>query len=176
MCVLRDRARERLHEDGFGDDAITYRETLDMRYLGQAFEIPIPVPEPPLSADAVLAEFHRTYAKLYGHASEDQPVEIVNARLAGIVPAPVPEPVAEVASGNGDGASDRDRNRNRDCATDGAIIERRRVWFDEGIDDVPVHDRGYLPVDAPFDGPRHHRGDRGDHGGLPGLELPARRA
>ncbi len=138
LAGLRGRARERLHEDGFTDGAITYRETLDMRYLGQAFEIPIPVPERPLSADALLAEFHRTYAKRYGHASEDQPVEIVNVRLAGIVPARVPEPVAEAPVGNG---------------SDAGIMERRRVWFDEGIDGVPVRDRVRIPVDAPFDGP-----------------------
>ena len=138
LASLRSRARERLHEDGFTDGAITYRETLDMRYLGQAFEIPIPAPEAPLSADSVLAGFHRMYAKLYGHASEDQPVEIVNARLAGIVPARVPEPVAEVSAGDG---------------RDGGLIERRRVWFDEGIDGVPVLDRECIPIDTPFDGP-----------------------
>ena len=154
LAGLRDRARERLHEDGFGDGAITYRETLDMRYLGQAFEIPIPVPGPPLDADTVLAEFHRTYAKLYGHASEDQPVEIVNARLAGIVPAPVPEPVAEVASGNGSGRGGGGRGGGgRDSGSGEGLIERRRVWFDEEIDDVPIRDRRYIPVDAPFPGP-----------------------
>ena len=154
LGVLRERARTRLHEDGFDDGAITYRETLDMRYLGQAFEIPIPVPGPPLSADAVLAEFHRTYARLYGHASEDQPVEIVNARLAGIVPARVPEPVAEVEvpAGNGSGGNGSGGSGGA-AGSDGGIIERRRVWFDEGIDDVPVLDRGYIPVDAPFPGP-----------------------
>ena len=138
LAGLRERARARFREDGFADGAVTFRETLDMRYLGQAFEIPIPAPEPPLSADAVLAAFHRAYAERYGHASEDQPVEIVNARLAGIVPAGAPEPVAEAPAGNGSG---------------GEIIERRRVWFDEGIDGVPVLDRGRLPVDAPFRGP-----------------------
>ena len=138
LAGLRERARARFREDGFADGAVTFRETLDMRYLGQAFEIPIPAPEPPLSADAVLAAFHRAYAERYGHASEDQPVEIVNARLAGIVPAGAPEPVAEAPAGNGSG---------------GGIIERRRVWFDEGIDGVPVLDRGRLPVDAPFRGP-----------------------
>ena len=143
LGVLRERARARLREDGFGDDAITCLETLDMRYLGQAFEIPIPVSGDALAADAVLADFHRTYAKLYGHASEDQPVEIVNARLAGIVPAPVPEPRAEVAARSG-----REGGGGR-----GGIIERRRVWFDEGIDDVPVHDRESIPIDAPFEGP-----------------------
>ena len=138
LAGLRERARARFREDGFADGAVTFRETLDMRYLGQAFEIPIPAPEPPLSADAVLAAFHGAYAERYGHASEDQPVEIVNARLAGIVPAGAPEPVAEAPAGNGSG---------------GGIIERRRVWFDEGIDGVPVLDRGRLPVDAPFRGP-----------------------
>ena len=138
LAGLRERARTRLREDGFEDRAVTFRETLDMRYLGQAFEIPIPVPEGARSADALLAGFHRTYAKLYGHASEDQPVEIVNARLAGIVSARAPEPVAEAPAGHG---------------VDGGIIERRRVWFDEGIDDVPIFDRGRLPVDAPFRGP-----------------------
>ena len=145
LAELEDRARARLCEDGFDDDSMTFRGSLDMRYLGQAFEIPIPVPDGPLTTDALLAEFHRTYARLYGHASEDQPVEIVNARLAGIVPARVPEPVAEVSSGNGDASASTGRAEG--------IIERRRVWFDAGIDDVPVHDRGFVPIDAPFEGP-----------------------
>ena len=138
LAGLRERARARFREDGAAQGAVTFRETLDMRYLGQAFEIPIPAPGPPLTADAVLAGFHRTYAELYGHASEDQPVEIVNARVAGIVSARATEPVAEAPGG-----SERDAS----------VIERRRVWFDEGIDDVPVLDRGLLPVDAPFRGP-----------------------
>ena len=151
---LVDRARARLREDGFGDEDMSFRASLDMRYLGQAFEIPIPVPtEPePLRADAVLAAFHRTYAKLYGHASEDQPVEIVNARLAGVVPAQVPEPVAEVLTGNGDANADGDGVESG-SGGDGGIIERRRVWFDEGIDDVPVRDRVRIPIDIPFEGP-----------------------
>ena len=135
---LRVRTRERLREDGFADSDITFRESLDMRYVGQAFEIQIPVPAGPLSAETLLGEFHRTYATLYGHASEDQAVEIVNARLAGVVPAHVPEPLAEVSAQDG---------------SDSGMIERRRVWFDEGIDDVPVYDRGHIPIDAPFDGP-----------------------
>ena len=152
LAGLKARARARLRDDGFSTGEISYRETLDMRYLGQAFEIPIPVPGAPLTAGSVLAEFHRTYAKLYGHASEDQPVEIVNTRLAGIVPARVPEPVAEVAAGAvGDRGDGRDGSEGG--GRDRGIIERRRVWFDEGIDDVPVHDRGYLPLDTPFDGP-----------------------
>ena len=145
VAGLRERARARLREDGFGDDVMTFRASLDMRYLGQAFEIPLPVPGGSLSADDVLADFHRTYAKLYGHASEDQPVEIVNARLAGVVPARVPEPVAEVAAGNG--------STRANGGGEAGLIERRRVWFDEGIDDVPVHDRESIPVDAPFEGP-----------------------
>ena len=144
LAGLRDRARVRLREDGFGDEVMTFRSSLDMRYLGQAFEIPIPVPGGTLRADSVLAEFHRTYASLYGHASEDQPVEIVNTRLAGVVAARVPEPVAEGPAGGGKGC---------ERGNDGGIIERRRVWFDEGIDDVPVRDRGRIPVDAPFAGP-----------------------
>ena len=53
-------------------------------------------------------------------------------------------------NGSGDDSGIGDRGSG---GGDGAIIERRRVWFDEGIDDVPVLDRGCIPVDAPFPGP-----------------------
>jgi N-methylhydantoinase A len=54
-----------------------FQHSLDMRYLGQAYELNIPVG----SADEdVIAAFHRAHEMRYGYHHKNKEVEIVNAR------------------------------------------------------------------------------------------------
>jgi N-methylhydantoinase A len=58
------------------------RESADLRYLGQSFEITIPYEK----TERNLSEkFKEKYKQLYGYASSD-PIEMVNARLSAIIP------------------------------------------------------------------------------------------
>ena len=131
---LRNSARGRLLDEGFEEAVMKFEPSLDIRYKGQAFELAIPVPLDGATANAVLAEFHETYAKFYGHANTDQEAEIVNARLVGLAPTEIPEPGVPAAEGD-------------------PVIGRRWVYFDEMIDGVPIYDRDLIPVDNPFQGP-----------------------
>lgn len=131
---LKRQARDRLIGEGFEESVMAFEPSLDIRYKGQAFELAIPVPEGGVTADALLVEFHETYAKFYGHANEDQEAEIVNARLVGLARTGVPEPSAAIAKGD-------------------ALIGRRWVHFDEVIDGVPIYDRDLIAVDEELQGP-----------------------
>jgi len=63
------------------------RIDLDLRYVGQEFTLTVPVSEKLIKAGdrrAIRAAFDRLYDQRYAHHSPDEPVEIVNVRLAAI--------------------------------------------------------------------------------------------
>ncbi|HEY2715686.1 MAG TPA: hydantoinase/oxoprolinase family protein [Solirubrobacterales bacterium] len=65
----------------------------EMRYAGQAFELPVPGPRRPDPA-ALAAEFERLHEERYGHRDPEGEVVLVDIRLALVVPGPEPRPVA----------------------------------------------------------------------------------
>ncbi|MGZ5321651.1 MAG: hydantoinase/oxoprolinase family protein [Solirubrobacterales bacterium] len=68
----------------------------DLRYRGQAFELPVPGPARP--DPAALAEaFAREHEARYGYRDPDAELELVNVRVAAIVPGPEPRPSAAPA-------------------------------------------------------------------------------
>ena len=63
----------------------------DLRYRGQAFELPVPGPARP--DPAALAEaFAREHEARYGYRDPGAELELVNVRVAAIVPGPEPRP------------------------------------------------------------------------------------
>ena len=64
--------------------AATFRHAADMRYVGQSYEIEVPV-EPawlvPGGGAPLLAAFHRAHERAFGHADREAPAEIVNLRV-----------------------------------------------------------------------------------------------
>jgi N-methylhydantoinase A len=67
--------------------------SLDLRYLGQAYELPVPLDTvTPGRADvrATIGRFHERHRARYGHVLDDDLVELVNVRLtaAGATPKP----------------------------------------------------------------------------------------
>jgi N-methylhydantoinase A len=66
-----------LSSEGFSSHEMRFQHTLDMRYLGQAYELNIPIG----SADGdVIAAFDRTHEMRYGYQHKNKKVEIVNVR------------------------------------------------------------------------------------------------
>src|SRR5258706_2507062 len=62
-----------------------HRIHLDLRYVGQEFTLSVPVTEREIKAEdrrAIRAAFDRLYDQRYAHHSPEEPVEIVNIRLA----------------------------------------------------------------------------------------------
>jgi N-methylhydantoinase A len=74
-----------------GLDGAEAEVTYDLRYRGQAFELAVPGPSDPDPAD--LAErFAAEHERRYGYRDPEADVELVNVRLAMVVPGPSPEP------------------------------------------------------------------------------------
>jgi N-methylhydantoinase A len=73
----------------------------EMRYAGQAFELPIPGTLRPDPEDLV-ARFERAHEERYGHRDPDGQVVLVHIRLALVTPGPKPRPVAAPAGDLGE--------------------------------------------------------------------------
>ena len=84
---------ELMQSIGAGLEEATAETTYELRYSGQAFELAIPGPDRPDPAE--LAErFSAEHERRYGYRDPDAEIELVNIRVALVVPGPTPEPRA----------------------------------------------------------------------------------
>lgn len=77
---------------GGGDDA-RLEATYELRYRGQAFELAVEAPPAPDPGE-LRERFAAAHEQRYGYRDPEGEVELVNLRLAAVVPGPRPEPAA----------------------------------------------------------------------------------
>lgn len=103
---LAERATAALDLEGFERSQHQFQRTADLRYVGQAFEVRVPVPAGELdqaAADGVAEAFHDAHKALYGYdfrGDDRQQVEWVNLRTTGIGPITRPT-LPEIGAGQG---------------------------------------------------------------------------
>jgi N-methylhydantoinase A len=118
-----------LQSEGLAGDA---SRSVDLRYVGQGYELNVPY-----DSD-MLGSFHRAHQRRYGYADEHRIVEVVNIRVRITAKAErvdMPEAVSRV----GDGRQ--------------AVLKTRRVLFDQRWFETRVYDRGLLVPGDAFEGP-----------------------
>jgi N-methylhydantoinase A len=82
---LETRLAADLEADGIPPDRVLLERSCDMRYLGQAYEVNVPVPSANgVDVAALVARFHEEHRRSYGQAAEREPVELVNFRVTGL--------------------------------------------------------------------------------------------
>ena len=115
---------------------------MDMRYLGQNYELSLAVKDGKLDVKSLarlITGYHRRHHAIYGYDMPGQPVEVVNLRLVVTVERRAPTHEKHAAA----------RTTVKD-----AVIEKRKVWFPEtGFVTTPVYERDRLPVNARIRGP-----------------------
>ena len=80
-------ARAELEREGLPGERMTPRRFLDVRYVGQSFELTVDYPMSRGSrtseglARAISDSFYRAHLQRFGYADRNEPVEIVNLRL-----------------------------------------------------------------------------------------------
>ncbi|MEX2163039.1 MAG: hydantoinase/oxoprolinase family protein [Sulfuricaulis sp.] len=115
---------------------------LDMRYLGQSYELTLEIKNGRLdqkSLPALVSRYHKRHLDFYGYDMPDQLVEVVNLRLAVTIRRDAPPPEKRKVAGG---------------TTREAVTERRKVWFPEtGFVTTPVYDRDRLPANCRIVGP-----------------------
>ncbi|HEY8289143.1 MAG TPA: hydantoinase/oxoprolinase family protein [Acetobacteraceae bacterium] len=117
--------------------------TVDMRYAGQNYELPITLPEGeigPATLDALAEAFAAAHQRLYGFTAGNDPVQLVTLRVeaTGVVP-------------KATFASQPDAGRDATAA----IVAHRDVWLPEagGFATCAVHDRDRLRSGNVIPGP-----------------------
>jgi N-methylhydantoinase A len=140
---LRKEAVARLEKDGIADDMRFFEYWLEMRYVGQHWDIPVPVhlrngSRPELGE--IVEEFHARHERVHGYKLEQREVEIANIRLMAIGKSP--KLTLKTKQLEGPDAS-------------AALRGRRRAYFgaDAGLLDVPVYDGSKLRSGNEVSGP-----------------------
>ncbi|MEX0988952.1 MAG: hydantoinase/oxoprolinase family protein [Actinomycetota bacterium] len=121
------RVTVQLREDGIPKTKIRLVGSADCRYLGQGFELQVPLRGlTPAALRRLVGDFHELHERTYGHVARDEAVELVTLRLSGFGGLPRPERLP-VASGG------RDPVR-------GAVVGARQVRLPGG------RRRGKVPI------------------------------
>jgi N-methylhydantoinase A len=128
---LEDAGRSELEQEGLGGGSIEFLRQIDLRYVGQSYELTIP------EGDGLLERFHAEHDRTYGFSAHEEAVEVVSLRLTSIGRIAKP-PVRRLEPG---------------AAAEPK--ERRPVYFAEtgAYVDCPIYDRYGLAAGASFAGP-----------------------
>jgi N-methylhydantoinase A/oxoprolinase/acetone carboxylase beta subunit len=132
-------------DDVAGSDRV-FQRWADCRYVGQAYELLVPVPSGPLDPDAIARlaeEFEQTHEREYFYRFPEKPVQIVHLRsyAIGLMPSVPFTPIAE-------GGPE---------PPDEAVVDRRPVVFSAagatGEHETPFYDRERLLAGNVLRGP-----------------------
>lgn len=86
IADLKAEARDQLTADGVPAHMHRFTSVAECRYVGQGFELRAAMPDEPLdesNVGAVVTNFFNSHKQVYGHAFEDQLVEIITLRVVG---------------------------------------------------------------------------------------------
>ena len=132
--AMRDDGAAKLEADGIPRDRHRHEFTLDVRYLGQSFTLPIRWDPSDTNWTPLRAAFDTRHEETFGYADPANDIEIVNVRLVSI--GDIDKPLVDFApAGDGD-----------------PVIEHRAVWFGEWIE-TPIIDRERLAAGWRIEGP-----------------------
>jgi N-methylhydantoinase A len=128
FATLTARADAWFDAEAIPPEARRIVRTVDMRYAGQNYELPIGLADGAGAQEAAFATAHR---RLYGFAADGEPVQLVTFRVEASAIVPKATLTAHP-------------NAGPDAA--GAIIGNRPVWMPEsrGFVDCAIHDRTRL--------------------------------
>ena len=140
---LEAQAAHWFAEEAIPDADRRLTRTVDMRYAGQNYELPIALPPGPItqsSLDALAEGFAAAHRRMYGFIAEDEPVQLVTFRIE--------------AAGHVEKASFHPRpDAGPDASA--ALIGARDVWLPEagGFVTCPLYDREKLDCGNRITGP-----------------------
>ncbi|MGI9492015.1 MAG: caprolactamase subunit alpha, partial [Geminicoccaceae bacterium] len=132
-----------LKADGFSDDQIEIRRSMDMRYVGQVHECTVEIDNVDITKTtipSIIDAFHQRHEELFTYAEPHNVVEVVNleSTVYGLVDKPAER---QLAKAEGDASR--------------AVTGERGMIFDNSGERVPgkVYDGGALAAGDKIDGP-----------------------
>jgi N-methylhydantoinase A len=139
---MEERGRKALLTEGMERSRIAFERQVEMRYVGQSYELPIPLGEGRVedALQGMLKRFHEEHERAYGFAAPGEPVELVTLRLTAVGGIAKPTLLESPTRGGGTPAPRR------------AV---RKVYFAEagGYVDCPSYVRYRLSAGGVIEGP-----------------------
>ena len=140
LAEMAGQVKGELLSDGVPDAEITTAFEVDVRYAGQAFEVPLTITPEQLAGDGIaglLARFDEEHKRLFTF-NMDTPHEIVNLRAVALGRA-LDLPAAELEQGNGDPSA--------------AKIRDHVLWMNGREQAAVIYDRAKLKAGDVIPGP-----------------------
>jgi N-methylhydantoinase A len=138
LAELEAQALEELHAQDYRE-RITVSRALEMRYLGQNYELELPIGDEALADDRIAAlwdAFHAAHEARFGFAIPGEPIEIVNLTVTAI------------------SRTERPTDRELDAGMpEGRATGERSVRFTSGSRTTPVYMRDTLAPGQTIAGP-----------------------
>ncbi len=138
---MEGQARTEMAGEGLDVDKMAVRRFLDVRYVGQSFELTVDYPSRPTKTDLAKVigdNFYKAHLRRFGYADRAEPVEVVNLRLKLEVAMEKPS-VQPQSTGAADSAH--------------ALIGEAEVVFQEGALASPLYQRDQLTCGNTVSGP-----------------------
>ena len=141
FAALEEVGARELAREGLPRERIEFARYVDMRYIGQSFELTIPLAETSFGkelAGTLRQRFHAEHDRVYGFSAPAEPAELVSLRLTTV------------------GRTEKPRLTTLEPASGPPQPkEHRRVFFAEaaGFYDCPIHDRYAFGAGSSFAGP-----------------------
>lgn len=140
FAEMEHEGRETLLAEGVELEGMRFNRQLDLRYLGQSYELTVDIGAP-FDGDALTScteAFNGRHREIYGYSAAGEPVEMVNIRLRAI------------------GAIPKPRLAESGARAEAAEPVGRRLAYFEGSDswlETPVYERGDLGPGGTVEGP-----------------------
>ncbi|RMF85596.1 MAG: hydantoinase/oxoprolinase family protein [Nitrospinota bacterium] len=141
--TLDTQALQWLDREGIPVQEKRVVRSVDMRYLGQSFEINVPLEEGVLQQRdfaRFAAAFHAQYQTMYGYSDDKAPLEVIDLRTTVIGTTPKPNLALESSS-------------HRSVPGEPEPIETRQIYFEGEWLQARVYDRSLLQVGDILQGP-----------------------
>jgi N-methylhydantoinase A len=140
---MESHAKDILTSAGVPISDIILTRSADMRYVGQGFEISVPIPEGSFKggkSDQFTSAFNATYENLFKRYLTHVPVEAITWRLKASEPTPMPQLLFDIPTPE---------------TKNGRVKGTRPIYMSEkaSFEDVPVYDRYALEPGFEFAGP-----------------------
>jgi N-methylhydantoinase A len=137
LADLEKEAERLLIRSGVPSSSIAHERSVDMRYVGQGFEITVPLPQRSHDVGALRDAFAAMYVRTHGRMGPDVPLEAISWRVLSRGPEPALR-LSTTASGT---------------PHDALKGERSAYFADRGFTSTPVYDRYRLGPGAALTGP-----------------------
>jgi N-methylhydantoinase A len=143
FAALEKQAETWFVREKIDADARTLQRMIDMRYVGQNYELGLTLPQGPITADSIgpLARgFAQAHDRMYGFVADNEPIQLVTFRVQALGQVRKAKINAEPLAGPD---------------ASGAMRERREVWIGEENRAVrcPIYERDRLKPGNAFIGP-----------------------